>query len=71
VSRFAHRANVAADAHLSCSGTFPPAAAFCWRSRRGREGRGRALKEAMMHGLIYLIGLIVVIMAILSFFGLR
>jgi hypothetical protein len=28
-------------------------------------------REATMHGLIYLIGLIVVIMAILSFFGLR
>jgi hypothetical protein len=28
-------------------------------------------KEATMNGLIYLIGLIVVIMAILSFFGLR
>jgi hypothetical protein len=27
--------------------------------------------EATMHGIIYLIGLIVVIMAILSFFGLR
>jgi len=27
--------------------------------------------EATMNGLIYLIGLIVVIMAILSFFGLR
>jgi len=27
--------------------------------------------EAAMHGLIYLIGLIVVLMAILSFFGLR
>jgi hypothetical protein len=27
--------------------------------------------EATMHGLIYLIGLIVVILAILSFFGLR
>jgi hypothetical protein len=27
--------------------------------------------EAFMNGLIYLIGLIVVIMAILSFFGLR
>jgi len=27
--------------------------------------------EATLHGLIYLIGLIVVIMAILSFFGLR
>jgi hypothetical protein len=31
----------------------------------------RTLPEATMHGIIYLIGLIVVIMAILSFFGLR
>jgi hypothetical protein len=29
------------------------------------------MKEETMDGLIYLIGLIVVIMAILSFFGLR
>ena len=29
------------------------------------------LEEETMHGLIYLVGLIVVIMAILSFFGLR
>jgi hypothetical protein len=28
-------------------------------------------RESSMHGLIYLIGLIVVILAILSFFGLR
>jgi hypothetical protein len=41
------------------------------RSRRASRGRARPLKEATMHGLIYLIGLIVVIMAILSFFGLR
>jgi len=34
-------------------------------------GTGRNLTEAHMHGLIYLIGLIVVILAILSFFGLR
>ena len=27
--------------------------------------------EATMHGIIYLVGLIVVILAILSFFGLR
>jgi hypothetical protein len=27
--------------------------------------------EATMHGIIYLVGLVVVIMAILSFFGLR
>jgi hypothetical protein len=32
---------------------------------------GTNLTEAHMHGLIYLIGLIVVILAILSFFGLR
>jgi hypothetical protein len=31
----------------------------------------RSALEPKMHGLIYLIGLIVVIMAILSFFGLR
>jgi hypothetical protein len=29
------------------------------------------LTEATMHGIIYLVGLIVVILAILSFFGLR
>jgi hypothetical protein len=27
--------------------------------------------EATMHGIIYLVGLIVVILAVLSFFGLR
>jgi hypothetical protein len=31
----------------------------------------RSLQEEAMNGLIYLIGLIVVILAILSFFGLR
>jgi hypothetical protein len=40
--------------------------------RSRHEARvGCGLMEATMHGLIYLIGLIVVIMAILSFFGLR
>jgi hypothetical protein len=34
-------------------------------------GEGTNLTEARMNGLIYLIGLIVVILAILSFFGLR
>jgi hypothetical protein len=34
-------------------------------------GLGREQPEARMNGLIYLIGLIVVIMAILSLFGLR
>jgi hypothetical protein len=33
--------------------------------------QGRMAKEAFMNGLIYLIGLIVVIMFILSFLGLR
>jgi hypothetical protein len=33
--------------------------------------QGRLVEEAFMNGLIYLIGLIVVIMAILSFLGLR
>ena len=29
------------------------------------------MEEEAMHGLIYLVGLIVVILAVLSFFGLR
>lgn len=29
------------------------------------------IKEVSMHGIIYLVGLVVVILAILSFFGLR
>ena len=31
----------------------------------------RGSSEATMHGIIYLVGLVVVILAILSFFGLR
>jgi|SoiMetStandDraft_2_1073263.scaffolds.fasta_scaffold3614781_1 hypothetical protein len=46
-------------------GTFPTLSPFNARVPIGRE------KELQMHGLIYLIGVIVVIMAILSFFGLR
>jgi hypothetical protein len=42
-----------------------PVAADC----RLRKWAGH--KEETMHGLIYLVGLIVVILAILSFFGLR
>jgi hypothetical protein len=38
---------------------------------RGSFVFGPLIKEQRMHGLIYLIGLIVVILAILSFFGLR
>jgi hypothetical protein len=33
--------------------------------------KGAGYREETMHGLIYLVGLIVVILAILSFFGLR
>jgi hypothetical protein len=43
---------------------------FCLWSAAPRAWAGASM-EAKMHGLIYLIGLIVVIMAILSFFGLR
>ena len=32
---------------------------------------GPELAEAAMHGIIYIVGLIVVILAVLSFFGLR
>jgi hypothetical protein len=42
------------------SGTFRPC-----------RGSNDSQRRAPMHGLIYLVGLIVVIMAILSFFGLR
>jgi hypothetical protein len=48
----------------STGGTLPMPA-HC----RLRNGGGHM--EEAMHGLIYLIGLIVVILAILSFFGLR
>jgi hypothetical protein len=34
-------------------------------------GRHKPERSRPMHGLIYLVGLIVVILAILSFFGLR
>ena len=39
-------------------------AGFCPRS-------GKARRAGPMHGIIYLVGLIVVVLAILSFFGLR
>jgi hypothetical protein len=45
---------------------FRPAPVRCPRSRADRSG-----VEEHMNGIIYLIGLIVVIMAILSFLGLR
>jgi hypothetical protein len=48
---------------------------WCFRRNFAAPARfpstGSQATEAMMGGLIYLIGLIVVILAILSFFGLR
>jgi hypothetical protein len=49
---------------LPAGGTLPVAADCGLRKWTGH-------KEETMHGLIYLVGLIVVILAILSFFGLR
>jgi hypothetical protein len=58
---------LAAQATPERSGTFPLFGRSLFRV--AREGFGST--ERHMHGLIYLIGLIVVVMAILSFFGLR
>jgi hypothetical protein len=44
---------------------------FCFVAVLPVAGRAQSEWEPPMHGLIYLIGLIVVILAILSFFGLR
>jgi hypothetical protein len=44
---------------------------FCFVAVLSVAGRHKASGATPMHGLIYLIGLIVVILAILSFFGLR
>jgi hypothetical protein len=49
------------DGGNTVGGTKPPAA----RSFRS------SILERSMNGLIYLVGLVVVIMAVLSFFGLR
>jgi hypothetical protein len=48
------------------AGTFFPQGDFAFGLPRERQ-----LRERNMHGLIYLIGLIVVILFILSLFGLR
>jgi glycine/D-amino acid oxidase-like deaminating enzyme len=53
--------------NLSSAGTFGIFRAFC-ESLAGIPG---GTDEATMHQIIYLVGLIVVILAILSFFGLR
>jgi hypothetical protein len=42
-----------------------------WNYYSGVRLFPRSSQEATMNGIIYLIGLIVVILAILSFFGLR
>jgi len=54
------------------SGTFAPARRFAAQDKRHTpRSSGGDSQEANMNGIIYLIGLIVVILAILSFFGLR
>ena len=42
-----------------------------WRERRDACAETVAFMEEVMNGIIYLVGLIVIIMAILSFLGLR
>jgi hypothetical protein len=58
-----------------CYGTNVVSFPFCRRMASSDATEWRRLDadltEAAMHGIIYLVGLIVVIMAILSFFGLR
>jgi hypothetical protein len=67
----ARRTAAPRSAHFTGSGrNFPCNGPFCDRPPTTREPQ-RFSKEATMHGIIYLVGLIVVIMAILSFFGLR
>jgi hypothetical protein len=45
--------------------------AMRWTPRAEACGHLQSIRELDMHQLIYLVGLIVVILAILSFFGLR
>jgi hypothetical protein len=56
-----------ADAAVRPAGTFFPEGGFV----SGCHGGKRQLRERAMNGLIYLIGLIVVILFILSLLGLR
>jgi hypothetical protein len=53
------------------SGTFRRAAGSCNAGRATTRKPASPLEEAPMHGIIYIVGLIVVIMFILSFLGLR
>lgn len=55
---------------LFCVSPEPLGSAHVWGATRLLDGRSQPM-EATMHGLIYLVGLIVVILAVLSFFGLR
>jgi hypothetical protein len=50
---------------------FPPHRQFLHRRARNDAALASSLEEAPMHGIIYIVGLIVVIMFILSFLGLR
>jgi len=72
IARFAATSGDArqADRSASSKGTFPIATRFACTAPI-RTARRQQLRGRLMNGLIYLIGLIVVIMAILSFFGLR
>jgi hypothetical protein len=64
---FAARHNIIARDHARAPGNFAATTSFCLRC----YGRSAHAGGNPMHGLIYLIGLVVVILAILSFFGLR
>jgi hypothetical protein len=68
VLRFSGFAEGLAALRHDAPGTFPVTARFACGTRP--DGR-RDCKGEPMNGLIYLVGLIVVIMAILSLFGLR
>jgi hypothetical protein len=49
------------------SGNFRPAQVFYLRGPRS----GGSEQEVAMNGIVYLVGLVVIVMAILSFLGLR
>jgi hypothetical protein len=57
----------------SSDSTSSDAGTFRWRSRSRLEGSvsKNPLEELAMNGIIYLVGLVVVVLAILSFVGLR
>jgi len=55
--------------HFPAIGTFPVTVGLACEARR--PARAEQLRGDLMNGLIYLVGLIVVIMFILSLFGLR